>query len=60
MVGVVVSEDRSFGESLLRHVENFLALQTPFPRRILVEEAGEWNNNARVIVNESSIEISKT
>ena len=60
MVGVIVSEDGSFGESLLKHVENFLAPRTPFPRRVLAEEAGEWNNNARVIVNESSIEISKT
>ena len=60
MVGVIVLEDGSFGESLLKHVESFLALQTPFPRCILAEEAGEWNNDARVIVNESSIEISKT
>ena len=60
VVRVVVSENGSFGEGLLEHVEDFLTLWAPFPRSILAKEASEWDDDTRVVVNESSIEISKT
>ena len=60
VVRVVVLENRSFGEGLLEHVEDFLTSWAPFPRSILAEETSEWDDDTRVVGNESSIEISKT
>ena len=60
VIGVVVLEDRSFGKGLLEHIENFLTMQAPLPRRVLVEEVSKWDDDAGVVINESLIEISKT
>ena len=60
MIGVVVLKDGSFGKGLLEGFKDFLTLQAPLPRCVLVEEASKWDDNARIVVNKSSIEVSET
>ncbi|KIN98629.1 hypothetical protein M404DRAFT_157172 [Pisolithus tinctorius Marx 270] len=55
-----MSENSSRAEGILQAEESGAALLRKVPRSTLSHEASEWNNNVRVVVNESSIEIGKT
>ncbi|KIO01093.1 hypothetical protein M404DRAFT_151159 [Pisolithus tinctorius Marx 270] len=54
-----VSENRSGAEGILQAEESGVALLGKVPRSTLLHEASEWNNDVRVVVNESSVEIHK-
>ncbi|KIO14029.1 hypothetical protein M404DRAFT_121148, partial [Pisolithus tinctorius Marx 270] len=54
-----VSEDRSRAEGILQVEESRAALLGKVPRSTLLHEASEWNDDVRVVVNESSVEICK-
>ncbi|KIO05708.1 hypothetical protein M404DRAFT_140432 [Pisolithus tinctorius Marx 270] len=55
-----VSENRSGAEGILQAEESRAALLGKVPRNTLSHEASEWNDNVRVVINESSVEICKT
>ena len=48
------------GKGFSQHVESGVAFVGEIPSRAFVGEAGEWNNNVRVVWNEMPVEISKT
>ncbi|KIO06650.1 hypothetical protein M404DRAFT_138594 [Pisolithus tinctorius Marx 270] len=52
-----MSEDRSGAEGILQAEESGAALLGKVPRSTLSCEASEWNDNVRVVINESSVEI---
>ncbi|KIO08093.1 hypothetical protein M404DRAFT_134957 [Pisolithus tinctorius Marx 270] len=55
-----VSENRSGTEGILQVEESGVALLGKVPRSTLSHEASEWNNDVRVVINESSVEICET
>ncbi|KIN96495.1 hypothetical protein M404DRAFT_162869 [Pisolithus tinctorius Marx 270] len=55
-----VSENRSRAEGILQAEESGAALLGKVPRSTLSREVSEWNDDVRVVINESSIEICET
>ncbi|KIN98040.1 hypothetical protein M404DRAFT_158630 [Pisolithus tinctorius Marx 270] len=55
-----MSENGSGAEGILQAEESGAALLRKVPRSTLSHEASEWNNDVRVVINESSIEICET
>ncbi|KIN94580.1 hypothetical protein M404DRAFT_167892 [Pisolithus tinctorius Marx 270] len=55
-----MSENRSRAEGILQAEESGAALLRKVPRSTLLHEVSEWNDNVRVVINESSVEICKT
>ncbi|KIO00943.1 hypothetical protein M404DRAFT_151402, partial [Pisolithus tinctorius Marx 270] len=47
-------------EGILQVGESGAALLGKVPRSTLLHEASEWNDNVRVVINESSVEICET
>ncbi|KIN96039.1 hypothetical protein M404DRAFT_164331 [Pisolithus tinctorius Marx 270] len=54
-----MSENRSRAEGILQVEESGPALLGKVPRSTLSHEASEWNDDVRVVINESSVEICK-
>ncbi|KIO02894.1 hypothetical protein M404DRAFT_146779, partial [Pisolithus tinctorius Marx 270] len=52
-----MSEDRSRAEGILQAEEGRVALLRKVPRSTLSHEVSEWNDNVRVVINESSVEV---
>jgi len=59
-VGDPMSKDRSGGKGLLQGVESGATLIGEIPRRSLVGQTGERNNNVGVIMNEATVEVGKS
>ncbi|KIO00582.1 hypothetical protein M404DRAFT_152633 [Pisolithus tinctorius Marx 270] len=55
-----VSENRSGAEGILQAEESGAALLRKVPRSTLSREASEWDDDVRVVINESSVEICET
>ncbi|KIN99444.1 hypothetical protein M404DRAFT_155233 [Pisolithus tinctorius Marx 270] len=55
-----MSENRSGAEGILQVEESGVALLRKVPRSTLLREVSEWNDDVRVVINESSVEICKT
>ncbi|KIN95886.1 hypothetical protein M404DRAFT_164728 [Pisolithus tinctorius Marx 270] len=55
-----MSENRSGAEGILQAEERGAALLGKVPRSTLLHEANERNDNAGIVINESSVEICKT
>ncbi|KIN95626.1 hypothetical protein M404DRAFT_165337 [Pisolithus tinctorius Marx 270] len=52
-----MSEDRNRAEGILQAEESRVALLRKVPRSTLLCEVSEWNDDVRVVINESPIEI---
>jgi len=59
-VGDPMSKDQSGGKGLLQGVESRATLIGEIPRRSIVGQAGERNNNVRVIMNEAMVEVGES
>jgi len=59
-IGDPMSKDRSGGKGLLQGVESRATLIGEIPRRSLVGQVGERNNNVGVIMNEVMVEVGKS
>ncbi|KIN94713.1 hypothetical protein M404DRAFT_167542 [Pisolithus tinctorius Marx 270] len=55
-----MSENRGGAEGILQVEKSRVALLRKVPRSTLSHEASEWNDNVRVVINESSVEVCKT
>jgi hypothetical protein len=53
-------EDRSSRKCVFESVEGHLISGCPIPLFASMREAGEWNGNAGIAVNEVPIEVTKT
>ena len=59
LIGLPVCEDQSRGEGSLQGIEGFLNFICKIPLSPLTGQAGQQNNNLRVIRNETTVEIGK-
>jgi hypothetical protein len=58
-IGIEVTKDWSRGKSALEFLKGFLSLRGPMKMLILAKEGGNRSSNARVGVDEATIEISE-
>ena len=54
-----MGEDRSVSESLLQFIETSYTLVVEFPLSSFACEAGQWNNDVTVLVDEMAVEIGE-
>ena len=58
--GLIVCEYWSGGKRFLEGFERFAAFVVEVPRDVLASEASKWDGYVRVILNETTIKVSKT